>query len=51
MGHKGSSGITSVYGGAGTLESESRLLRAVQAKLFPDGLAEFLPNSLVVAEA
>jgi integrase len=49
MGHKGSSGITSVYGGAGTLESESKLLQAVQSRLFPDGLEAFLPASLTSA--
>jgi integrase len=51
MGHKARSGITSVYGGAGTLENESRLLRAVQAKLFPNGLAEFLPASMIATES
>mgnify|MGYP000312207714 CR=1 FL=1 len=50
MGHRARSGITSVYGGAGTLESESKLLRAVHSKLFPDGLAGFLPGSLVALD-
>lgn len=51
MGHKSTSGITAVYGGAGTLDNERAILGAVQCKLFPNGLAEFWPKGLVSSNA
>ena len=49
MGHKAASGITAIYGG-NSFEHERAVLKSVQSKLFPDGLAEFLPARLTVAE-
>ena len=46
MGHTSSTKMTGSYGGNGTLGNERELLRAVQLKLFPNGLAPFLPSRL-----
>jgi integrase len=46
MGHRSMSGVTGVYGGAGSLNNERNVFSAVQTKLFPEGLLEFLPTEL-----
>jgi integrase len=48
MGHKSMSGITAVYGGAGSLDNERSIFASIRTKLFPDGLSSFLPIELSV---
>lgn len=50
MGHKSASGITAIYGGTSTLESERTILQAVQHKLFPNGLTQFWPAGLMASD-
>lgn len=47
MGHKSMSGITAVYGGAGSLDNERGIFDSVRTKLFPAGFSSFLPAKLL----
>jgi integrase len=46
MGHRSAAGMTAIYGGTSSLEIERSILKAVQDKLFPDGLEQFWPTAL-----
>lgn len=46
MGHASKAEITSVYGGKAPLDFNAELLKAVQLKLFPHGLDEFLSKGI-----
>lgn len=46
MGHTSSQAITAIYGGKAPLDGQAEILKAVKAKLFPDGLSPFWPVGL-----
>jgi len=46
MGHTSKGGITGIYGGKESLDRAAEILAAIQKKLYPEGLAEYLPATL-----
>lgn len=46
LGHTNKAGLTAIYGGEAPLDKLTEILAAVQQKLFPEGLAGYLPTTL-----